>query len=79
MNLKKKDKKDTGSSIYYIMAGLVLFLLAAIVALLFACIPMGIMWFVLVGILEYDISVRVLYWCVYGFTLMFVIIMAVED
>ncbi|UXQ89035.1 hypothetical protein Thu_192 [Bacillus phage Thurquoise] len=79
MNLKKKDKKDTGSSIYYIMAGLVLFLLAAIVSLLFACIPMGIMWFVLVGILEYDLSVRVLYWCVYGFTLMFVIIMAVED
>jgi len=77
MNLKKKD--NTGSSFYVAIAGLVLFLLAAIVALLFACLPMGVIWFVLVGILEYDISVRVVYWIVYGFTLIFVIIMAIED
>ncbi|AFQ96425.1 putative membrane protein [Bacillus phage vB_BceM_Bc431v3] len=81
MNLKKKkeSKGNVKETMYYSMAGLVLLLLAAIVALLFACIPMGIVWFVLVGILEYSIPVRLIYWIVYGFTLIFVIIMALED
>lgn len=85
MNLKKKVIEETveGSTILgiflYYVAIIAMLLFAAIVALLFACIPMGVVWFVLVGVLEYDIPLRLIYWIVYGFTLIFVIVMAIED
>lgn len=85
MNLKKKDIKKTGAGseiagiLFYFMAIIALLLFAAIVSLLFACLPMGIVWFVLVGVLEYEIPLRLIYWIVYGLTLIFVIAMAIED
>ncbi|BEU14785.1 hypothetical protein [Bacillus phage CM1] len=85
MNLKKKDVKKTveGSDVLgiflYSVAIIALLLFAAIVALLFACIPMAIVWFVLVGVLEYTISLRIIFWVVYGLTLILVIVMAIED
>jgi len=87
MNLKKKEIKVKGTGagsdllqiFLYGIAIIGLLLFAAVVALLLACIPMGIVWFVLVGILEYSISVRVIFWVVYGFTLILVIVMALEE
>ncbi|QFP93491.1 UNVERIFIED_ORG: putative membrane protein [Xanthomonas phage Xoo-sp15] len=77
MNLKKKDPKEP--ILYQTLVVVVALLAIAIVSLMVACIPMGIVWFVLVGILEYSIPVRVIYWCVYGLTLLFTIVMMMED
>ncbi|ANY29322.1 hypothetical protein [Bacillus phage PK16] len=85
MNLKKKDIKNTSAgsdllSIFlYSVAIIAMLLFAAIVALLFACIPMGIVWFVLVGVLGYAIPLRIIFWIVYVLTLVLVIVMAIED
>lgn len=85
MNLKKKDVKKTveGSDVLgiflYSVAIIALLLFAAVVALLFACIPMGIVWFVLVGVLGYAIPLRIIFWIVYVLTLVLVIVMAIED
>lgn len=85
MNLKKKDIKNTSAgsdllSIFlYSVAIIAMLLFAAIVALLFACIPMAIVWFVLVGVLDYAISLRIIFWVVYVLTLVLVIVMAIED
>ncbi|AXQ67674.1 hypothetical protein KIOSHI_193 [Bacillus phage Kioshi] len=85
MNLKKKEVKTTGAGsdllqiFLYGVAIVALLLLAAIIALLFACIPMGIVWFVLVGVLGYAIPLRIIFWIVYVLTLVLVIVMAIED
>ncbi len=79
MNLKKKDNSVPKPSFYDILLVAVGIISVALITMLFACIPLGIMWFVLIGVLEYDISIRVIYWFSYVLTFIITIFFLIED